>query len=39
MIVCNAYLLSLPELDFPHIDMTSMPSERQADAQLEEAAR
>lgn len=28
VIVCNAYLLSLPELDFPDVDLTSMPSER-----------
>ena len=29
VIVCNAYLLSLPTLDFPGVDTTSMPSERE----------
>ncbi|MCO5327269.1 MAG: hypothetical protein M9964_09495 [Solirubrobacterales bacterium] len=29
VIVCNAYLLSLPTLDFPDLDTTSMPSERE----------
>lgn len=29
VIVCNAYLLSLPKLDFPDVDTTSMPSERE----------
>lgn len=38
VIVCNAYLLSLPKLDFPNIDMTSMPSDRESDdAELEGA--
>lgn len=29
VIVCNAYLLSLPTLDFPDLDTTSMPSDRE----------
>ena len=37
VIVCNAYLLSLPKLDFPNVDMTSMPSEREPGARLEGA--
>ena len=38
VIVCNAYLLSLPKLDFPNVDMTSMPSERENDASQLEGA-
>lgn len=38
VIVCNAYLLSLPKLDFPDLDTTSMPSERDADRNLEPSA-
>lgn len=29
VIVCNAFLRSLPNLDFPDVDTTSMPSERE----------
>ena len=32
VIVCNAYLRSLPRLDFPAIDRTEMPSERPREA-------
>lgn len=38
VIVCNAYLLSLPKLDFPDLDTTSMPSERDPDRRLEPSA-
>jgi len=38
VIVCNAYLLSLPKLDFPKIDTTSMPSDRTDEPALEGAA-
>ena len=38
VIVCNAYLLSLPKLDFPNVDLTSMPSERDNDASQLEGA-
>jgi hypothetical protein len=31
VIVCNAYLRSLPRMDFPGVDTTSMPSERPAE--------
>lgn len=30
VIVCNAYLRSLPKLEFPDVDLTSMPGEDQA---------
>ncbi|MCB0875448.1 MAG: hypothetical protein KDB46_04545 [Solirubrobacterales bacterium] len=30
VIVCNAYLRSLPRLDFPDVDRTEMPSEQRA---------
>lgn len=30
VIVCNAFLRSLPNLDFPDVDTTSMPSQRQS---------
>jgi hypothetical protein len=30
VIVCNAYLRSLPRMDFPGVDRTSMPSQRPA---------
>jgi hypothetical protein len=36
VIVCNAFLRSLPNLDFPDVDTTSMPSERAGE--LEDAA-
>jgi hypothetical protein len=36
VIVCNAYLRSLPRMDFPGVDTTSMPSDRPAEL---EAAR
>ena len=36
VIVCNAFLRSLPTLDFPDVDTTSMPSDR--DGALESAA-
>jgi hypothetical protein len=32
VIVCNAFLRSLPTLDFPHVDTTSMPSEREMES-------
>lgn len=35
VIVCNAYLLSLPKLDFPYVDMSSMPSEQERPAELQ----
>lgn len=35
VIVCNAYLLSLPKLDFPDLDRTSLPSERDPGRKLE----
>lgn len=38
VIVCNAYLLSLPQLDFPNVDTTSLPSERDPDRELEPSA-
>ena len=38
VIVCNAYLLSLPKLDFPDVDTSSMPSERDPDRELEPSA-
>lgn len=38
VIVCNAYLLSLPELDFSEVDRTAMPSERDSSGNLEPAA-
>lgn len=38
VIVCNAYLLSLPTLDFPHLDTTALPSERDPDRGLEPSA-
>ena len=28
VIICNAYLRSLPRLDFPDIDRTEMPSDQ-----------
>lgn len=37
VIVCNAYLLSLPKLDFPEVDRTAMPSDRDDSAHLEAA--
>jgi hypothetical protein len=37
VIVCNAYLLSLPRMDFPEVDRTAMPSEREDSSQLETA--
>jgi hypothetical protein len=37
VIVCNAYLLSLPKLDFPDVDLSSMPSERPDSAALQGA--
>ena len=38
VIVCNAYLLSLPQLDFPNVDTTSLPSERDPHRELEPSA-
>lgn len=37
VIVCNAYLLSLPKLDFPEVDRTAMPSDREGSSRLETA--
>lgn len=39
VIVCNAFLRWLPNLDFPDVDTTSMPSERAAAPTPEPAAR
>jgi hypothetical protein len=39
VIVCNAYLLSLPTMDFPEVDRTAMPSDREDSARLETARR
>ncbi len=39
VIICNAYLLSLPKLDFPEVDRTAMPSDRRGSAELEAAKR
>ena len=38
VIVCNAYLLSLPKLDFPDVDLTSMPSDQARDDAVQVAA-
>ena len=37
VIVCNAYLLSLPKMDFPEVDRTAMPSDREGSSHLETA--
>jgi len=34
VVVCNAFLRSLPNLDFPDVDTTSMPSERESRAEV-----
>ena len=40
VIVCNAFLRSLADLDFPDVDRSSMPSERDTEATpLEPASR
>jgi hypothetical protein len=39
VIVCNAYLLSLAKLDFPDIDTSAMPSDREPAGRLEPAGR
>lgn len=37
VVVCNAYLRSLPRMDFPGVDTTSMPSDRPSRPELEGA--
>ena len=37
VIVCNAYLLSIPKMDFPEVDRTAMPSDRAEPPQMEAA--
>lgn len=37
VVVCNAFLRSLPNLDFPDVDTTSMPSEREGRLEREPA--
>lgn len=34
VIVCNAFLRSLPSLDFPDVDTTSMPSDREPELEI-----
>jgi len=38
VIVCNAYLLSLPTLDFPGVEAAALPSELDGDRRLEPSA-
>lgn len=37
VVVCNAFLRSLPNLDFPDVERTSMPSEREGRPELQAA--
>lgn len=38
VVVCNAFLRSLPNLDFPDVDTTSMPSDRESRPEREPAS-